>query len=130
MSRIERKKIPSVGFDTPQVIANPMLIRPVDQAPIYNPVYKPKGGFMLTIKRKAAQWAIGVLARVPEQYIWDFLKTIVQRLEKHMNDPKTPNWMKVSYRLLENILAAVDPQSPAGRKITKEELKQIIDDLW
>ncbi|MDV7399179.1 hypothetical protein RZS08_47655, partial [Arthrospira platensis SPKY1] len=73
-NRIERKKVPAIQFGTPSITSDPSLIRPVPEAPIYNVTYKVNP--MFALKSKAIKWALTALATIPEEYLWDFVKTV------------------------------------------------------
>lgn len=124
---IERKKVDPVDFSETTNTWQPAEIKEVIPPPMPDKkLHKPST--MTILKSKIAKWAIGLLATIPESYLYDLIKQIVENLRQRFIDG--PRWLRLSIKVLQKIVAAIDPRSPGGRAITKEELKGIIDEVW
>jgi len=124
---IERKKVDPVDFSETTNSWQPTEIKGVTPPPMPNKdIHKPSRLTML--KSRIAKWAIGLLATIPEAYLYDLIKQIVENLRQRFIDG--PRWLRLSIKVLQKIVNAVDPRSPGGRAVTKEELKGIIDEVW
>lgn len=121
---IERKKIKPHDFSEPTISwqLKQVPVPPMPNKNIHNP------SRMTILKSKIAQWAIGMLATIPEAMLWDIIKKALDRIAVKIET--YPKWVRMAYVLLDNLLDAVDPRSPGGRTITKDEFKKIIDDFW
>jgi len=120
---IERKKVKPHDFGEPTISWQLKEVQapPMPNKDLHNP------STMTIIKSKIAQWAIGMLATIPEHMLWDIIKKALDRIEAKIST--YPKWVQMAYVLLDNLLDAVDPRSPGGRAITKD-FKKIIDDFW
>lgn len=124
---MERKEIKPVDFGKAEAKPNPINIK-LFTGEIPELPKKHKVKTMFRIKSSILSWGLGVLASIPEEYIWKFVKEVISRIEGKIEN--SPKWVKVCFALLVKIVEAVNPDSPGGRRITKEELKSLVDELW
>jgi hypothetical protein len=125
---MERRKIQPIDFSTKDgVKPNLNNVKPFT-GKIPELPKKHKVSTMFKIKSKAAEWALGLIATLPEDFIYDLIKRTLQKLEKRVQE--LPKWAQLVYRLVLLLIAAVDKDSDGGRRITKEEVKGLVDVVW
>lgn len=124
---MERQKIQPIDFGKATAKAEPSNIKAYT-GKIPELPKKHKVSTMFKIKSKVAEWALGVIATLPDDFVFDLIRKVVDRLEDRIKT--MPNWVQVIYKLIDVILGAMDKDSDGGRAITKAELKTIIDTFW
>lgn len=123
--KVDRQTVHPADFGREPVLADPSKIQPV-AAP--KPLTtKHKVYPMFSIKSKVIKWAIGALATIPEEYIWDFIQSILAKLQRRFDG--RPGLRKV-FEVFSAVLTAVEASSDGGRYITKGEVKKILEKIW